>query len=637
MGGHSIAGQISRGYWTRLQARAVYLEDHEGRPLLLVACDLWSMPGGLVDRVAEILSKTEATRHIPRSRLVVAATHTHQSPGNFSTAKTYNQFGSKASGFDPALFEFLAGRIAEAGVRAAAGRRPAVLVWAETDVGGIMRNRSLGAFRENAESVSIVAENAGIPAEGSPVYHEADEFRAVDPRLRTLALVAADDPTQVIGIAAFIAVHATSMTAETPVYNGDLFGVATVTAERALVRDHRATPGVVALFNGAEGDISPAWRLQDRSDAVPLGRRVGAAITGTLGRGLAIDGAIIGRFERVPFAGVCLSNSAECVARSPLAGVGALGGAEDGRTWLYRWGWREGVTGPVNDDQGDKTPALGFITSLLARPSTFPDRMPLGVYGIGPVLIATLPGEFTVTMGRRIEQAIGATMTTARHVVLIGLANEYLSYFTTPKEYARQHYEGASTMFGPASAPFVKEQLARLANELGMPEPVPTTEPYVYQPGRSQRFSPIDAGQLSGEWDASLGMLLRDPASGVVPDRVISFCWSDTTTVLALPYRAGVRVTSRVSVLDDDTGQPVVIDGIAEDDTNTEFLTFITEADAQTSRWCTIWLRPSAEWGVRGVRLRVETPGGDVIVSTLSSLPDAPSTAHKGESRGGSR
>jgi hypothetical protein len=75
-------------------------------------------------------------------------------------------------------------------------------------------------------------------------------------------------------------------------------------------------------------------------------------------------------------------------------------------------------------------------------------------------------------------------------------------------------------------------------------------------------------------------------------------------------------------VIDDEAQRPVLIDGVAEDDTNTEFLTFITEADAQTSQWCTIWLRPTAEWPQAHVRLQVQTTDGRVILSMPFSVAD---------------
>ena len=112
MGGFSVIGRVARGYWTRLWARAIYLEDHQGDALVLTICDLWSIPGGLSDRVAEIVARDEAGRHIGRAQIILAATHTHHSPGNFSTSTMYNGFASPRSGFDPRLFDFLAHRIA---------------------------------------------------------------------------------------------------------------------------------------------------------------------------------------------------------------------------------------------------------------------------------------------------------------------------------------------------------------------------------------------------------------------------------------------------------------------------------------------------------------------------------------------
>ncbi|MEX1366081.1 MAG: neutral/alkaline non-lysosomal ceramidase N-terminal domain-containing protein, partial [Nannocystaceae bacterium] len=114
MGGHSLEGAVALGVWTRLRAQAIYLEDARGVPLVLVACDLWAVESGLVDRVAERLSEHPGLEHIGREHLIVAATHTHHSPGNFSTAPIYSRYAAAEPGHDSALFEALAGRIAAA-------------------------------------------------------------------------------------------------------------------------------------------------------------------------------------------------------------------------------------------------------------------------------------------------------------------------------------------------------------------------------------------------------------------------------------------------------------------------------------------------------------------------------------------
>ncbi|MGZ6793955.1 MAG: neutral/alkaline non-lysosomal ceramidase N-terminal domain-containing protein, partial [Mycobacteriales bacterium] len=65
-----------------------------------------------------------------------------------------------------------------------------------------------------------------------------------------------------------------------------------------------------------------------------------------------------------------------------------------------------------------------------------------------------------------------------RAVQLSGLANEYLSYFTSPQEYDAQHYEGGSTMYGRTSSVLVMQQLQVLTQDLlaGRAAPAPDGE-----------------------------------------------------------------------------------------------------------------------------------------------------------------
>src|SRR5262245_60038085 len=112
MAGHGVAGKTSRGYWTRLYARVIYLEGDDSDSVVLVVCSLVGIPGGLADRVAEIVRTTEGGQHIGRDQIVISATHTHHGPGNFFTAELYNAFAAKYAGFDQRLLEFFAQRIA---------------------------------------------------------------------------------------------------------------------------------------------------------------------------------------------------------------------------------------------------------------------------------------------------------------------------------------------------------------------------------------------------------------------------------------------------------------------------------------------------------------------------------------------
>ena len=95
--------------------------------------------------------------------------------------------------------------------------------------------------------------------------------------------------------------------------------------------------------------------------------------------------------------------------------------------------------------------------------------MPLSAVRFGNRVLLAVPGEMTVELGRRLRAAARAALSGSglTRVVVAGYANEYVSYLTTPEEYAAQHYEGGTTVYGPASGPFLTAALADLAGRLG--------------------------------------------------------------------------------------------------------------------------------------------------------------------------
>jgi neutral ceramidase len=576
MGGHSKAGSIARGYWTRLFARAFVLEDAAGNTLVLVSCDLWSVPAGLVDRVAEILLTRAETHHIDRDHLVLAATHTHHSPGNFSTSAFYNTWASASVGFDARLFEFLAQRIAQAIVNAARARRPATLSHVVSPVNEVTRNRSLPAFLLNADRAEI------------------DE--GVDPRATALWIREAAAPERVLGVAVFVAMHPTLLGPATPVYSADIFGVAANYAERTL---HVQSPeAVVGLFNGAEGDVSVVARHRDRSAALRLGERLGQSIVANPARE-RVDGAIRRGVTRQPMAGQCVDDEAICAADFPLFGAGALGGSESIH-WLLSWlGWGEGVTGTGVPGHGAKRAALGTFGRLLMPSSGLPAEAPLAVHQVGGVLFVTLPGEFTTIMGRRVAAWVAeAAKWQPERVALVGLANEYLSYFATPEEYALQHYEGASTLWGPQAGPLLGRRLASLAATLSTPPRRSVPIDFHHRAGLAWAFTLANAGPLPHPPHAGLDALLGDAEHGKRRVTPATFCWDDVVPSMS----AASRVTPEVTIVKRSgrgTFEPLLIDGIAEDDSGVNFVTVAGLASPgdraePRSEWCTIWLGATA-------------------------------------------
>ena len=661
MGGHSLEGQTARGYWTRLYANAIYLEDPDGRRLALVSCDLWSMPAGLADRVAELVASDRRGEQRPadrivltRDQLLLAATHTHQSPGNYSTASSYNTFGSPHPGFDRRLFEFLAHRISEAIRSAARAARPAVVTYAEGPVAGLVRNRSFSPFlRDVEEARSLLADNAALPELAVPGEYPPTPFpfprgiiyRAVRPRLAVLSMHAPGDRADVFAVAAFVAVHPTSVSARTPLYTSDFFGVGAILSAHALGKTSSSGRPVVAIFNGAEGDVSPSWQCRDpkhpescqqRTDAIALGRILAARITELSRQGQPVAGTLEHRFaRRVALAGQCLADQPSvCTANEPMIGAPMLGGTPDGRSEAHRLGWREGVTGSPTPDHGRKQPALDpkfisadspvgiskFVMGAIATPNT----MPLGLYRIGPILLASVPGEFTTVMGLRIERALAKAMADqgrpVQHVILVGLANEYISYFTTPEEYALQFYEGASTAYGPASGPLVQDRLTLLARQFTEPpaSPAPEPEPVTYSPGTLAHYGICDIKPPAASTEG-LGGVLQDDKGQPLLDPPMA-CWSDSFVILPSTYARDRRVTPNVSIEISRAGGPWELLTSTDGDESDQGINFVTTASATfllRSEWCATWLGSGPTDSAVALRFHIRTLRGTSIYTPI--------------------
>jgi len=639
MGGHSKAGRVARGFWTRLHARAIFVEDATGHQVALVSCDLWSLPAGLGDRVAELLPGEPFRVALTRDQLVLAATHTHQSPGNYSSCPLYNEFASPQAGFDADLFEFLARRIAEAVAQAVHAAGPARLFYAERPLGLVARNRSYPAFVRDPEAEHILQENAALPCgRRLDEYPAIEAYRAVDPVLKVLRLESSTGSARLIAVAGFYGVHPTAMSHTTEFYTSDLFGVASTLVEHRLIS--ASAPGgrapVVALFNGAEGDISPAWERQDRSNTLQIGRRLAEGLSSLLSGGTPLTGALNHRYTSAPLANVGFTNwdgTGLRTADLPLAGAPMLGGAEDGRTSYHAEGYVEGITGPPTRDHGVKLGALDFqhvilqflglgplrLTCLAMPKSSLPRTVPLGLYqfgGVSGVTLATLPGEFTLVMGRRIAETVRTNLAAGTsRVLLAGLANEYVSYFTTPEEYAAQHYEGASMLYGPHAGTLVGWHLGSLARSLDPTTPSFEARAFDYQSGGRESFGVVRLRhQRAEEVDAAVREVV-----GEAPK--VEFCWRDSTPRRGPASAFDVPVNPRVGVEVNRGGgwEPLLVDGVEETNEGLDFLTVLAAVDRHGTSWRAIWMPPADL--ARGIDCRIRVEKLDGIVTWSEPFP----------------
>ena len=88
---------------------------------------------------------------------------------------------------------------------------------------------------------------------------------------------------------------------------------------------------------------------------------------------------------------------------------------------------------------------------------------------LGPLCLIAIPFEATTMAGRRLRDTVEDALSDRLGPVtpiIAGLSNGYCGYLTTREEYALQHYEGASTHFGPNQLVATQQECQRLARAI---------------------------------------------------------------------------------------------------------------------------------------------------------------------------
>ncbi|MBJ7521539.1 MAG: neutral/alkaline non-lysosomal ceramidase N-terminal domain-containing protein [Solirubrobacteraceae bacterium] len=504
LGGWTRADRLVEGQQTRLFAKAMVLEQ-DGRKVALVSVELFMVPGGLQQHVAEAV----ADRGFTTGNVLMSATHTHAGPGGFANYATLNTAAPNARMLltdpralgsllnpvraDPQLYTFLVQQISAA-IREADDRlAPAVAGWGDEQLYGLTRNRSLEAHLANH----------GIrkrPGEGRVEDDPEGYPGTIDPEVDVLRVDrVVDGERRPIGVWSQFAAHATVVKSEIRAYTGDHNAVAMRVFERE-VREEADVPDdepVVNVFaNGAEGDMSAGLDHTGPAGADEVGRveaqallrawrRAGDAMTSSL--------PVDVRWTQTCFCGQRVEGGR--VADRAYPGIPFLTGSEEGRGPLYdvtRQSW-EGVKGG-----GTLLPGHGH--KVIVPVGSFPKSVPLMVVRVGDRMIASIPGEPTKESGARVKHDVLRATSPAgvRKVVIAGLTNEYINYITTPEEYDTQHYEGGSTMYGRLSLNLLRQSLTDLSSRLVRGEAAPPPRIYDAKRGVVPNGTPYPEGSATG-------------------------------------------------------------------------------------------------------------------------------------------
>lgn len=546
LGGHlagfgSIRSEASRRVWGRLFATALVLDDGAGGRVALVAIDFHAGTRYLAELVAREIGPEIG---IGIDRLFLSGSHTHSGPGHVYGNTLYDRMAAGGQGLDRAGAERLGRGIAAAVREATTGLRPANVGHGVARRWGYSQNRSLRAFTNDGARPDRFA-RSHVRVEDLPAGL-SEEGLAVDPRVQ---VVWAEDLTGApIGAFATFAAHGTAIPAGQATLSSDWCGCAVREAQDRIERAPGYWPSAtprrrvpIGLAAGAMGDVDVDLPGLDIAGIVALqgtalAARVGEAVGETLERAIAnarsaLDNklSIVTRFAEPEPAGAWLEDGRR-LASYPAFGIPALGGSELGRNFALdadvlasslNLESRRGDYRPEDPHAPKLTFESAIVEVFTGRPApVLPIRLVTIEGAYRTLQLAGLPGEPTTLFAGRMERMLldrGATS-----VMIAGVTGDYAGYFTTGREYDRQHYEGASTIWGRCTGDWLIEEFRDLA--AGKVAPAAGEAFFEAEgeyrgagsiPGRATRPTlTFTDGEMRGTWSAPSGV---SPAFGPDP------------------------------------------------------------------------------------------------------------------------
>ena len=561
LGGWTRADRVALGQHTRLFARSLVLKRGSEK-VAIVSIDLFMVPGGMVKQLGDAL----AARGLSEQNILITASHTHSGPGGYANYPTLNSaapsmqtVGDPSSFFDffvepqpadPELYRFIFEQIQKSIVRADEDLDPAAAGWGSSRIVGLTVNRSLEAHLADH---GIVKPRGEGRVEDDPGGYQ----HTIDPNvdvLRVDKIVRRGRKTVNVPIGGWsnFADHGTVTKSSFPYYNGDHHASAMQIFELRVRRAGRvpASQEVLNVYgNSNEGDMSAGLTRHGPDASDYVGRIEASAMVRAwerAGRALQRKPVLDSRWTRICFCGQDVEGGR--VDDHSEVGIPFLTGSEEERGPLFD------VTGvPFEDRRSDVS--RGPQGHKIGGPiGEVPNRVPIMSLRIGKRLVTTIPGEGTKEAGERIRQAVTGAISGAgiERVVIAGLVNEFVLYFTTPEEYDRQHYEGGNTHFGQFSNVLVQQESARLAGALVRGEPPPA--PAEFDPTNGV----LPNGPQYGSGAAS-GSIVAQPAESYPRLGHAAIAWNGGPEGLDRPVdRAFVtaerKVGSKWVRYDDDLG-----------------------------------------------------------------------------------
>ena len=505
MFGYSEPDQKTLGILSRLYARAFVIEDRGTRVAIVIA-DTLSCTQAMKMEVVKRLRDRFGPETYTACNVLISGTHTHSAPGGTSHYPLYNV---SIGGFVKQNFDCIVNGIVESIARATANLQDGEIFVNKGLLLNCGQNRSLGAYERN-------------PAE------ERVNQQPTDQEMTVLKFVSSQDGRP-LGVLTWYPIHPTSLGQNNRLISGDNKGYASYLFERAMGTNVKDTDTFVAAFaNSNCGDVSgnvafgaPLGQPQDYEHMKLYGRlqfEKARELFDSASR--ALPGLVDYRHAHVDMSNVRNAQAGRITAPAAIGVSMFAGSTEDSRPTVWYNPVFEGLGIPpeiegktktkdfsLPNQQADLDIKRNLLASLtmvgleVAIPPDFdwpqdfeklhgekpiiaalglaepypatPEVLPLQLIRIGTLALAAIPAEITTMAGRRLRKTIAESLAPQDdlQVILAAYSNAYAGYTTTREEYDAQHYEGASTHFGPNTLAAYQLEFARLATAMRDDQP----------------------------------------------------------------------------------------------------------------------------------------------------------------------
>lgn len=482
--------QEMKGLQQRVYAHAFIVADQvTGKRVVYVSVDT----GGIFNAVrVRVLDKLKAIYPglYDEGNVMIGITHSHVSPAGTSTDKLYEIAAEDKTmhGFSQQVLDITVDGIVNAISKAHNNLEPGTIEMKRTNVHGITRNRSLGAYLQN-DDVSKYDDSVETTMDQLEFTSAAGEK---------------------LGVFNWFSTHATSFPMHWDLYSADSKGYAEYLYEQKFGTDPNQDKTFVAAFPASgTGDMVPVAgnssstpEFMGTSDDYYNAEKHGQEQFDASWRlwnspGDTVKGAVDYRGRYVQFKNYVVKaaytegagDQKLCV---PARGYSFAAGGENGPSGIP--GIYEGMTRDnfsVRDviNKVDQSSLGGLVRFAFAsiswtgndpcqaeKPVLLPDGKwgwastvePVQLLRIGNVAIVGVPTE-TGTMGvRHLRESVERILAPlgVEKVIFSGAANDYAGYVSTREEYAAQHYEGASTEFGPYELSALQQEVDGLAQSM---------------------------------------------------------------------------------------------------------------------------------------------------------------------------